>query len=320
MLAAGSRWDVVHCHEWNSWQIAKAIADKFQLPLVATMHLCMTKLFMDGIDDDFEGPSEFDHYMLQMEGHLIAQPDELILCSKAYGQLVNDYFHCERPYHVIYNGIRMKDWDPIKGVPERAKEEHDLPERPIALFVGRIAEQKGSNEILDAIENFGDNGYCIVLAGEVNANTEEDREGWSVTKRIRRLCSEYPNRLRWIGFQQDQALLDLYALSSVGLMPSNHEPFGIVALEMMSMQVPLIASAVDGLGEVVTDGNGGRYAEIIKPCGESICRALIRLKDSILTNQLITKGLARAKEFDWLTVSQETVEVYRKSIKEYRHG
>lgn len=315
LIQEGECWDVVHCHEWNAFYIANSIADRMKIPLVSTMHLCMTKLFVDDIPDNFKGPTEFDTFMLQQEGHLITRPEKLILCSEAYGKLVKEHFFNERPYHVIYNGIRVDEWSRENGDAERARQNYQLPKRPIALFVGRIAEQKGIVEMLDAVE-LEDNGYCIVLVGEVNANTEEDKENWKVTKRIRRLCKKYPNRLCWVGFQKDQELKDLYCAANVVLMPSTHEPFGIVALEAMSMGVPLIATDADGLGEIVRNGQD-TFAEIIKPTGEEINAALTRLRDEDRKKELIGLGKKRAAQFDWNNVAEQTVSVYEKAVKEY---
>jgi 1,4-alpha-glucan branching enzyme len=323
LYAEGKRWDVVHVHEWNSLQVARAVRDALDLPLVGTMHLCLTKLAMmdecptDSAKKEKDGPTPEDSvYLMNQEGRLIVESDRTILCSQAYAEMAREIFLTDREFDVIYNGIRTDEWCPGAGDPDRAAEKHDLNGRPVALFVGRIADMKGIRPLLEAIED-GDTGYQVVLAGEVNANSEEDRESWDVTKWIRRIVEEHPDRLRWIGFQFDQDLLDLYSAAEICLMPSVHEPFGIVALEAMAMGVPLITTEVDGLGEIVKDEDGTEYTLIINPnSAEQLGTAMALLRrNPEARNELRELGLSRARDFDWHVAADKTVAVYRSLLE-----
>lgn len=322
LVAEGKRWDLIHVHEWNSYQVARALRDGLKIPLVGTMHLCISRLTMNGKEDPSKPwvpPPEDTVYLMQQEGHLIVDTDELILCSKAYARMARELFMVERKINVIYNGIRTDEWHHGAGDPARARETFKLPDRPMALFVGRVAEMKGIVPLLDAIET-KDSGYCVVISGEVNANSEEDRENWEVTKRIRLLTKGVPERLRWVGFQQDQTLKDLYSAATVGLMPSTHEPFGIVALEHMAMGVPLIATEVDGLGEIVVDDAGAEYAMIIKPGSSAdILEALETLKDPAPRAELTQLGLKRSGDFSWDDIASRTVGVYQELLGRTKH-
>lgn len=319
LYAEGRRWDVIHAHEWGAQQVARAVRDSLDLPLVSTMHLCITKLAqLEALDDQEAAPQpppEDNVYLMTQEGKLIGESDELIMCSRAYGRLAREVFLSDREVNVIYNGVRCDEWHPGAGNAARARSKHGLNGRPIALFVGRIATMKGIVEVLDAVEA-EDTGHTVVLAGEVNANNEEQKEGWDVTQRIRRLEKELPERFRWVGFQHGQDLKDLYAAAQVGLMPSTHEPFGIVALEAMAMGLPLITTDVDGLGEIVTDSEGGEYALIIQPkSGQQIVEGLKLLGGSEeLRMELSELGRKRAHDFDWHVAVDQTVGVYRRVI------
>ena len=315
LIATGKRWDLVHCHEWNSVQISRFARDTLGIPMVGTLHLCMSKLCEDSEPDLSEGHV----YMLNQEGKLVVESDEFIACSRAYERLLKKQFMTERPMHVIYNGINLEEWHPEAGVAERGRwmvssDNHEKG-RLIALFVGRIAEMKGIIPLLDAIEA-KDNGYKYVLCGAVNANTPEDAEQWEVTQRIRKLCEEIPQRLIWLDFRHGQELKDLYAAADVVVMPSIHEPFGIVALEAMAMGTPLIATEVNGLGEIVCDNDGNEYAMIIEPNSpEHILAALEELKNEESRSELRSLGLERAGAFDWHVAATETVNIYRKLLE-----
>jgi len=310
LLAEGRRWDVLHVHEWNSLQVARLIRDTLDLPMVGTMHLCMTKL---AAGDKVENYSEGHLYMLTQEGALVCGSDELILCSRAYERIAREQFHTNRPINVIYNGIRRDEWCRDRGVGVRATAKHNIPPRQIVLFVGRIADMKGIRVLLDAIERDDSGKRCYVIAGAVNSDSKEQGEKWDVTVRLREIEKRHPNRLRWVDFQYGQDLLDLYARADVGVMPSIHEPFGIAALEHMAMGVPLVATEVDGLGEIVCDGEGGEYALIIPPSDPgAILEALDVLEDKSRRRELRELGLKRVQAFNWDTVADQTVSVYKK--------
>lgn len=311
--ADGKRWDIVHIHDWDTVQIGRAARDAFEIPLVGSVHLCMSSFV---VDDPMTGkPLPIETlYCMQQEGHLVVDSDETVTCSFEYARLLNNIFMTDRNIHAVHNGIRTDEWYPGAGNGERAKRKFGLStERPIALFVGRIAEMKGIRQIIQAVES-ADNDYQIVICGEVNANTEEQRNKWDVTVRLKDLEARVPHRLKWIGFHRDQDLKDIYAAADVGLMPSTHEPFGIVALEFMAMGVPLIASEVGGLGEVVIDEKRNEYALIIEPSGPNINAALAILRNSGTKNELRSLGLKRAKAFTWKTAAEKTIRIYMEAL------
>jgi glycosyltransferase involved in cell wall biosynthesis len=314
LLAQGRRWDVVHTHEWNTIQIARMARDALQVPLVGTMHLCITRLAQ--VDAAPAGvPSECDLYLMQQEGNLVCDPSELILCSHAYVRQVRETFMTDRPINMIYNGIDRERWFRQAGDGDRARFQHGLPkERPLALYVGRIATMKGITSLLDAVEA-EDNGYCVVVCGEVNANSEAEKEGWAVTKRLRSLEACYPWRFRWLGFRHGQELLDLYAAADVGLMPSIHEPFGIAALEHLAMGVPLISTEADGLGEVVVDG-AEEFGIIIPARSSRAIVQALQLRRSLSDEQvegMRREGYRRCQAFTWERAAEQTVKVYHQA-------
>jgi len=294
LLATGERWDVVHVHDWDAVQTGRCIRDALEIPMVGSLHLSMTYLNRDGqatITDDLL-------YCMQQEAHLVADSDALIVSSAAYADLVRRHFMVERKVDVVPNGIDTKWWK-ANGTP-RAEN--------LALFVGRIAEMKGVREILEAVEAGTD--YMVWLVGEVNANTEEEKESWPLTRKIRALEAE--GKLSWMGFKDHKELRKLYSMATVGLMPSVHEPFGIAALEHMAMGVPLISSERGGLREIVVDKQGAEYALIIEPDPQQIRAALEMCKDEGVRKSLSAAGVKRAREFSWPAAAEKLVEIYRR--------
>jgi len=316
VLAQGHKFDLIHVHEWNALQVAWAARDALQVPLVGTMHLCMSKL--REVDPPVGGTGRMDQatlYMLNQEGRLVVESDELILCSQAYVDIAHEQFMTERRINLVYNGINLEEWNPRAGDGARARQVESLPDRPVALYVGRVATMKGVEYLLDAVVA-EDTGYCVVIAGEVNACTDEARESWYVTKRLRGIEAEHPERLRWLGFRHGQELRDLYRAADVVLMPSVHEPFGIVALEAMAMGVPLVATEADGLGEVVVNEAGREFAFIIPSRYYPAIVAALKACRSVETRAALAElGLRRVHDFSWDEAASKTVDVYRRAVQ-----
>jgi glycosyltransferase involved in cell wall biosynthesis len=242
---------------------------------------------------------EADLYMMQSEGALVCGSHEFIVASEAYAQVAREQFLTDRKINVIPNGINTEEWNPAAGDGQRARMQHGIEGRPIALFVGRIATMKGIVPLLEALETT-DPGYTTVISGEVNANTKKDADQWVVTQRIETLRQVHPERLRWVGFRHGQELRDLYAAANVVIMPSIHEPFGIVALEAMAMGVPLITTEVDGLGEIANGANGREYTLIIPSRNpKAILDALEVCKKQNIRDELRALGLERIKKYSW---------------------
>lgn len=329
LLAQGHRWDLVHVHEWNALQIGRMARDALGVPMVGTMHLCLTLLAQ--VENPGGSPATWrqgDLYMAQMEGHLVTDPQELVLCSDAYVEAIRRTFLTDRPINMIPNGINLAEWNPEAGDRARGREGildldapmgHAVqPARPMALQVGRIATMKGIVPLLDALET-RDTGWTVVLAGEVNANDDTEREAWNVTKRIRSLERAHPERLRWAGFRHGRQLRDLYAAADAVIMPSIHEPFGIVALEAMAMGAPLISTEVDGLGEIVAPDGGEEYALIIPPSSpEAILGALELARRPEVRAELRSQGLRRVRDYSWERAAERTREVYRRAIERHQ--
>lgn len=316
LLAEGRRWDVVHCHEWNTVQIARMARDALGAPLVGTMHLCLSRLSqVENGEFNVRDMREADLYMMQQEGHLVSDPDQFILCSNSYVEVVRNQFMTSRPINMIYNGVDLTEWCPGAGRATVAREKHGLSrDRPIALYVGRVATMKGIQHLITRSADV-DDGWQIVVAGEVNANSEEEADQWDITKRLKSHAKLCPHRFKWLGFQHGRDLKDLYAAADAVIMPSIHEPFGIVALEAMAMGTPLISTEVDGLREVVVGDDGEEYAMII-PHGKpsAIGAALDVLKDAGVRDTLRKLGLERARHFSWSEAARKTVSVYRDAI------
>ncbi len=116
--------------------------------------------------------------------------------------------------------------------------------------------------------------------------------------------------LRTIGALPRASMPGFWNSVSVAIVPSLYEPFGLVALEAMACGVPVIASKIGGLKEIVQDGVSG----LLVPPGDSA--ALANELVNVLNNEQLRLRLAegarrRAEEFSQARRSSELVTLFR---------
>jgi glycosyltransferase involved in cell wall biosynthesis len=111
-------------------------------------------------------------------------------------------------------------------------------------------------------------------------------------------------------------LVDAYHAADVFLLPSVHEPFGIVILEAWSAGLPVIASRVGGIPYFVSDGEDGLLFE--PEDGSTLLKAYQALvADQALVLRLGAAGRKKAREeYDWDVITKKLVGIYEEVIQE----
>ena len=214
--------------------------------------------------------------------------------------------------HVVHNGIDTAQYQPTPST--AARERLGIPlDTPYVLFVGRITRQKGINHLLRAARDFAP-GVPLVLAA---SSPDTPEMGQEVADAVDEL-----NRTRggvyWLDTQL--ARTDVIELLSHALLfacPSVYEPLGIVNLEAMACETPVVASAVGGIPEVVVDGETGflvNYDAADTATFEADFAAAVNrvVADQAKAREMGVAGRARAiAKFDWHAIAERTIEVYR---------
>ena len=153
---------------------------------------------------------------------------------------------------VVHNGIDSELWSHTRD--DDAVRRHGVdPDRPSAIFVGRITRQKGLPYLLRAAAELPPEVQLVLLAGapdtpEIKAEVEHLIDGLRETR----------DGVVWVPEMLPRAeVVALLSAATVFLCPSVYEPLGIVNLEAMACEVPVVATATGGIPEVVLDGETG---------------------------------------------------------------
>src|SRR5918996_4172614 len=306
--------DVVHCHTWYTHLAGIVARMAYGIPLVITTHSLepLRPWKREQLGGGYDVSSWVERTALEMADAIVAvsqgtRDDVLRLFDVAPDRI-----------HVIYNGIDADFFrpDPATDALERYGVDPNLP---YILFVGRVTRQKGIVHLVRAIAHL-DPGIGVVLCAGQPDTPALERE---MTEGVAAARQAHGNVV-WIPeMVSREAVRQLYSHAALFVCPSVYEPFGIINLEAMACERPVIASAVGGIPEVVVDSETGVHVPVelsaddpmrpVDPAAfeASLASAINRLMtDARLRERMGRAGRQRAVErFSWSSIAEQTVEL-----------
>lgn len=316
MAAAGCDADLVHVHTWYTHLGGILLKQNYGIPLVLTVH--SLEPLRPWKREQLGGGYDFSCWV---EKTAIEMADAVIAVSESTKADVLRLFNVDPArVHVIHNGIDLAEYV--------ARHDAEILRRygvdaasPYILFVGRTTRQKGIMHLVRAIRQL-DPGFQVVLcAGSPDTPeiAEEMKHAVDAAKAAR-------EGIVWIEqMVPKQDLIALYSQAALFVCPSIYEPFGIINLEAMACGVPVVASAVGGIPEVVVPGETGTLVPVaqmdeapFEPIdAENFARDLASavnelMRDSSLRAKMGAAARRRVEEkFSWAAIATRTAEVYQ---------
>jgi glycosyltransferase involved in cell wall biosynthesis len=215
------------------------------------------------------------------------------------------------PIAVVPNFIDMAQFDPDRYDRDRMRESLGLGRDQFVVgFVGRLDRAKGPDLLVEAAALLREQGdarrFLIVGAGPERERLEH---------RVRKL--DLDRVVVLAGLHENPAAV--MRAFDVAVVPSRREAFGIAALEMMRMKVPVIVSPVGGLPELVEDGRTGIILPRLSP--EAIAQAVRRLEeDAALRETVGRNAFEHASSFDGREQVRQIVDIYERLMSTRRRA
>ena len=309
MAAAAGQADIVHCHTWYSHWAGCLVKQLTGAKLVLTTHSLEPHRpwKVEQLGRAYHASSWIEKTAYQAADGVVAvspqmQEDVMAL----YG------VESER-VHVIPNGIDPEEYRPSFDDELLRKYRID-PERPFALFVGRITRQKGIIHLVHAAAHLMP-GMQLVLAAGAPDTPEIEAE---MTSAVAEVEAAGTHRMIWIREMMPRTeLIVLYSHARVFVCPSVYEPFGIINLEAMACETAVVASRVGGIPMVVEEGSTGLLVDSDEPgfpkrLAQSI-NELMREPDRCTV--MGRRGRRRVKEhFSWRAIAGRTLDLYERLL------
>ena len=214
------------------------------------------------------------------------------------------------PVYRVYHGIDINLFNDDK------KENH-LSKPYRILTIARMTAKKGLPTVYEALRWLCDNGFPIyhTLIGD----GDDRKQVLSLIKKLK-----LNSGTQWLGTQPHDVVLQHYRQADLFVLGCEVAPDGDrdgipnVLLESMAMGVPVVATQVSAIPELVEDGKTGLLVPPGQP--EKLAQAMMRLlTDSELRSSVIGAGRTRVlQEFDNTALIQGLAAIYRQEITEFR--
>ncbi|WP_434654706.1 glycogen synthase [Thermoanaerobacterium thermosaccharolyticum] len=295
--------DIVHCHTWYTFMAGFLAKMLYDIPLVVTIHSLepLRPWKKEQLGNGY-------HLSTWMEKTGVEAADRIIAVSNdSKKDIMKCYNVPEDKIEVIYNGIDLNQYK--KTDSNIARKKYGIDGRYI-LFVGRISRQKGIIHLIDAVKYLPQDVKVVLCAS--SPDTEE------IKIEMKEKVKLYPNII-WIDkMVTKEEIIELYSNAEVFVCPSIYEPFGIINLEAMACNTPVVASATGGIKEVVVDGETGFLVEPGNP--EDLAEHIKKLLDDReLAATFGANGRKRVEEmFSWESIAKKTYDMYEDVIENYK--
>lgn len=292
--------DVVHSHTWYVALGGLLVRSLFDIPLVVTLHSLepLRPWKADQLGSGYLVSSWAERAAVEQAERVIAVSAQMRADILAHFRVDPDRVV------VIHNGV---DAEAFRRTERREALERHGVRSPYVLFVGRISEQKGIFQLLDAAASLPE-GIQLVLCAS-SPDTPE------LLGRLRAAVEGRPG-VRWLNAMLPvPEVVQLYSHTAAFVCPSVYEPFGLINLEAMACGAPVVATRVGGIPEVVVDGETGWLV----PPGDP--QALADAVRGVLAEPERAAGFGEAgrrrveARFSWDRIAERTLEVYGEAIR-----
>ena len=227
-VAIKEDFDLIHAHDWLCYPAGIAAKKASGKPLVVHIHAT-----------EFDRTGEnYNTIVYQMEKEGMETADLVIAVSNlTRNTVINRYGIDPNKVITVYNAVEQNITKELSHIKRNLKEK-------IVTFLGRITFQKGPEYFIEAAYKIlqKDKNVRFVMAGS----------GDMLNKMIERVAAlRIADKFHFTGFLKGEAVDRMFALSDVFVMPSISEPFGIVPLEAMRINVPVVISKQSGVAEIL---------------------------------------------------------------------
>lgn len=248
-------------------------------------------------------PRKYALYMKLLLRQVVRKVDKIIAPSiSTKNDLVKYLYTPEEKIHVIYDAVSPKYCPTAPGYDrEEIKRKFGIRNKYI-FFAGNLEPRKNLIRLMEAFSmirsKLGED-YQLVICG---------KKGWlykNILQTYERLRMN--NDIVLTNYVGEKDLLNLYRSADIFAFPTLYEGFGFPPLEAMGCGVPVIASNVSSLPEIVGDA-----ALMVDPLNtREISEAILTLtRSESLRNELKEKGLRQSARFSWEDTARKTLDVY----------
>ena len=287
-------FDIIHAHRvFPEGFAAVLLARIYKKPAIVTIH---------GSDINFAAKNPI---IKKMVTFTLKKASKIIVVSKTLKKLILELRAPEEKIEVLLNAVDTNKFKPQNKEDARNKLSLDLNKK-IILFVGNLVDVKNPLFLIEACHRLKERGvdnFVLVMIGDGYLKNK-------IKNKITEYCLE--KLIFLIGLQSHEKIPLWMSAADFLVLPSKNEGMPTVVLEAMACALPVIATEVGGIPEIIKDYNNG----ILIPSDdiEKLEKGMSRLiNDEKLREEISRKGLFFIKEkgLTWLDEAYKTFGIYK---------
>ncbi len=286
-IAQQKQFEIIHVHDWLTFPAGIAAKHISGKPLVAHVH---------STDFDRSGGS-VNPAIYEIEKHGFEEADSIITVSDRIKYRLTEQYHIpSRKITTVYNAIDPKFDGEFVTNTEKNKEK-------IVTFLGRITNQKGPEYFVNVarmVINRMKNVHFVMAGNGELRNQMID------------LCARYgiSGRFHFAGFLNGNEVSRMLRQSDLFIMPSVSEPFGIVPLEAMQENVPVIISRQSGVSELIRNVIKTDFWDV-HAMADAV-HGILKYKK--LSKTMIAEGKQEVNKLNWDNSAVDIRQVYLNTL------
>jgi len=286
-IATENHFELIHAHDWLTFPAAVAAKKISGKPLIVHVH-----------STDFDrsgGAINPEIFAIEKQG--MDEADKIIVVSNRIRDRLTEQYNIPTDKIItIYNGIETQ-------TDKSAKLKRQPHKRKIVTFLGRITIQKGPEYFVDVAR--------MVIQKMKNVHFVMAGNG-ELRNKIIELSARYgiSHRFHFTGFLNGPEVNEMLHKSDLFIMPSVSEPFGIVPLEAMQANVPVIISLQSGVSEVIQNVIKTDFWDV-HAMADAV-HGILKYKK--LSKMLIAEGKEEVSKLNWNIPASQIKQVYLKTI------
>ena len=290
----------VHGHPYLSSFIAAKIAKKYSKPLVLTQH--NTFIEYEGIIwNRVEWLND-----CAIGKQVLKDADKIVVVSNATRNYVLSLGANPEKIEVLHNGVDLNRFRPLTGIKDEMRKKLGIPKDfSVVLTVRRLVYKNGIDTLIESAKKaVKQNPKLVFLVVGKGPDFEEIKE------KIGRLGNQ--KNFRLTGFISDEDLPFYYNAADFFVLPSKSgEGLPLVALEAMACGVPVIATNVGGISEVVKEDRG----KLVPPnTPDSLAEAILDFSHRELTALRKDLRVMIEQKYSWDNNVEKLVGIYEELI------
>jgi D-inositol-3-phosphate glycosyltransferase len=306
-------YDLIHSHYWLSGQVAWLAAERWDVPLVHSMHTMAKVKNLTLADGDAPEPAA----RAIGEAQVVAAADRLVAnTDEEADQLVDLYDAHPDQVVTVPPGVDLDLFSP--GPKAAARRAVGVPDDAyLLLFVGRIQPLKAPDVLLRAAARLLTvrpelRGRLVVavVGGPSGSGLAQPRALQALAERL-----GLTDVVRFVDPVPQDRLPDWYRAADATVVPSYSESFGLVAIESQACGTPVVAASVGGLHTAVADGRSGVLVPSHDP--DDYADVLADLAADPRRRAELERGaVAHAARFGWGSTAAGMLRVYADALAE----